>query len=101
MAFATYSRSVSKKSLLNNFHRPPLSTLSAPTINAMQTKQTEILVSFDLDNNPVIEVIGGDGKTCTDLTKALETALGTVSTRDFKPEHRQATAQATNQLRQR
>jgi hypothetical protein len=64
-------------------------------------KNTEILLSFDDQNNPILEVIRGDGKTCTDLTKAIENALGVTTNRDFKPEHRLATNQTANRITQR
>lgn len=49
-------------------------------------RTAELIVTFDGDGNPSIEVINGDGKTCTDLTANIEKALGTVAKREFKPE---------------
>jgi len=34
-----------------------------------------------------IEVVGGDGKSCVDLTKQFEEKLGVVTDRTFKPEY--------------
>ena len=62
---------------------------------------TELLVTFDNDGNPTIEVIGGDGKTCKDLTASIEKALGTVAKRDFKPEFHRQQAIAQNRIQVR
>lgn len=43
----------------------------------------EITLTFDNDDNPVIDVKGVKGKSCTQLTEALEKKLGTV-TKDVK-----------------
>lgn len=55
----------------------------------MLNKSPEILVTFDEEGDPTIEVLNGDGKTCTELTSVIEDALGTVAKREFKAEHRQ------------
>ncbi len=39
---------------------------------------SEIIVVIDSQGNPTISVKGAKGKECQDLTKNLETALGTV-----------------------
>lgn len=45
---------------------------------------TEVVtLEFDADDNPVIKVEGVKGKSCTQLTEALEKKLGTV-TKDEK-----------------
>ncbi len=61
----------------------------------------EIILTVNLDGTSQIEVIGGDGKTCLDQTQALESALGTVKSRNFKPEYRQANTQHRTQLKNR
>ncbi len=63
------------------------------------SKQPEILLTIDENGETVLEVINGDGKTCTSLTQALETAIGTVRDRQFKPEHRQAQVTQINTLK--
>ena len=62
-----------------------------------------IVVEIDEQGETTIEVLNGDGKTCTDLTHALEASIGAVADRKFKPEHRQAqvSARTTQRLRQR
>ena len=62
------------------------------------TKPTELIVSFDDNGDPTIEVVNGDGKTCKDLTASIEKALGTVSDRKFKPEFHRQQAIAQNRL---
>jgi hypothetical protein len=55
----------------------------------------EILLTVNPDGTSEIEVIGGDGKTCTDQTKALEEALGIIENCEFKPEYRQTNTHQT------
>lgn len=50
-------------------------------------KNTEVVVEIGADGNFNFEVLNGDGKTCTALTKPLEEAVGVVTEREFKPEH--------------
>jgi hypothetical protein len=67
----------------------------------MKTKQPEILVTIDEEGETHIEVLNGNGKTCTGLTHELETAIGQVQERQFKPEHCQAQISQNQQLRNR
>ncbi|PNW26673.1 UNVERIFIED_CONTAM: hypothetical protein BEN50_21605 [Euhalothece sp. KZN 001] len=67
----------------------------------MSRKQEEVIITIDKDGNPKIEVEGGDGKTCVDLTKELESQLGTVDERKFKPEYRQNNGKVANRIQSR
>lgn len=62
-------------------------------------KELEILLEIDENGDFNIEVFNGDGKNCTEATKKLESALGTVTDKKFKPEHRQQTIQKSTKLR--
>lgn len=41
-------------------------------------KRKEIILTFDDNDNVVIEVNGVKGKACRDITRDIEAALGTV-----------------------
>lgn len=49
----------------------------------------EITIDIDANGNVTIEGSGFVGTECTQLTKEIEAALGEVTKRDLKPEHRQ------------
>ena len=61
----------------------------------------KIVISIDLLGQTEIEVKGAKGKNCTDLTQALEKALGPVEKRELKAEYRDNSAAVSQQLRQR
>jgi hypothetical protein len=67
----------------------------------MQSKQPEILLTIDENGETQIEVLNVSGKSCTELTDALETAIGHVQQRQFKPEHRQVQGVQTQRLKNR
>lgn len=67
----------------------------------MISKETGIVVTITETGETLIEVINGDGKTCTDLTKALEQEIGEVTERKYKPEHRQSSVHLHQRLQQR
>jgi hypothetical protein len=46
----------------------------------------EILVTFDAEGNPSVTVKGVKGKSCKELTAALEKALGSVTEDKHTPE---------------
>jgi hypothetical protein len=48
--------------------------------------QPFIRISADDDGNLSVEVVGAVGQQCLALTQPLEEVLGTVTTRDAKPE---------------
>lgn len=66
--------------------------------NQPEKPQPEIVLSIFLDGTIQTEVVGAEGKTCTELTKVLEEALGTVEERKFKPEYRQDTVKTSQRL---
>jgi hypothetical protein len=46
-----------------------------------------ITVTFDENGDPIVDVQGVTGKSCQDITKAVEDALGMVNKKtDLKPE---------------
>lgn len=46
-----------------------------------------ITVTFDEKGDPIVDVQGVTGKSCQDITKAVEDALGMVNKKtDLKPE---------------
>lgn len=47
----------------------------------------EVFMDFDKDDNPVISVKGTKGRSCKDLTKALEQKLGIVVDSKTTPEY--------------
>lgn len=49
-------------------------------------KQQELMITISSDGDTQIEVINGNGKACTKLSKGFEDALGMVESRKFKPE---------------
>lgn len=49
----------------------------------------EIIVDIDEVGNVKIEATGFTGKECEDFTRDIEQALGDVTKRELKPEHRQ------------
>jgi len=63
-------------------------------------KATQIKVVIGVNGETTFEVINGDGKTCTELTKALEDSVGNITNRDFKPEHRSRFTPGTVQTKQ-
>jgi len=51
----------------------------------------KIKITLRKDGTQNIEVLGGSGETCLELTGALEKRLGTqAGEREFKPEYHQA-----------
>jgi hypothetical protein len=67
----------------------------------MIPKETGIVVTITETGETLIEVINGDGKTCTDLTQALEQEIGQVVDRKYKPEHRNSNIRLHQRLQQR
>lgn len=57
---------------------------------------TEVFMDFDKDDNPVISVKGLKGRSCKDLTKALEQKLGTVVDSQTTPEYNEREVAKTN-----
>lgn len=47
----------------------------------------EIYMDFDSEDNPVVSVRGAKGRSCSDLTKGLELALGKVVVDEKTPEY--------------
>ena len=60
----------------------------------------EIEVIVSKEGIITVEALGVVGASCTDLTKALEDALGSVESRECKVEYFESVAQG-EQLRQR
>ncbi|PSF30082.1 hypothetical protein C7H19_24055 [Aphanothece hegewaldii CCALA 016] len=60
---------------------------------------TEILITFNDDGTQELEVIQGDGKSCTNLTQALEEVLGKIEDRTFKTEYHQTQIQQKQKLK--
>jgi len=52
-----------------------------------------ITIDIDLEGNAKVAVSGVKGKSCSDVTKAFEKALGTVSKDTKTPEFYQASQQ--------
>lgn len=59
----------------------------------------EIIVDFDKDGNPSLDVKGAKGKECLALTQDIEEALGAVVSREEKPEMKQRNEQQRISLR--
>jgi hypothetical protein len=59
----------------------------------------EIHLTFDANDEPVIEVKGAKGKTCKALTAELERALGSVKETSLKPEYRQVETKSTQRVK--
>lgn len=54
---------------------------------------SQVIIDIDADGNTVVRVSGVKGKSCTDLTKHIEAAIGKVTRDDKTPEfHQQAAA---------
>ena len=49
----------------------------------------EIIVDIGLDGEVKVETKGYKGKSCTDASKFIEEALGTVTSNKFTPEYYQ------------
>ncbi len=47
----------------------------------------EVFIDFDEKDDPVVSVKGAKGKSCKDLTKNLELALGKVVDSETTPEY--------------
>ena len=62
-------------------------------------KELEILLEVDENGDFNIEVFNGDGKNCVEATKKLETALGSVTDKKFKPEYRKVNNTTTARLK--
>lgn len=58
-------------------------------------KQQELIITISPTGNTEMEVINGNGKACTKLSKGFEEVLGTVETRKFKPEAKNHQQQKT------
>mgnify|MGYP001611611826 CR=1 FL=1 len=52
----------------------------------------QIIIDIDKDGDVRIDAVGFSGPECTQLTAALEEALGEVTARQLKPEYRQPKA---------
>lgn len=67
-------------------------------------QETEIFIDVALDGSFKIDVQNGEGGSCTDLTAQIESSLGTVTDRQYKPEHddriRNVSVQQQNRIRQ-
>jgi hypothetical protein len=50
-------------------------------------KMQELEITIGTDGRVVVHVQGTQGQECTELTKALEQAVGTVEDRTFSPEY--------------
>lgn len=49
-------------------------------------KKDELEISINAEGDVSINVIGAKGKKCLDLTKDLEEIIGTVTSRETKPQ---------------
>lgn len=49
------------------------------------SKKSELEISISSDGEVTIQVQGAKGKSCLDITKDLEDALGIVTSRETKP----------------
>lgn len=65
----------------------------------MTQKHPTIILEVDEQGDFNLEVLDGDGKNCVQATQKLESALGTISERQFKPEYRHLNQQNPNQLK--
>ena len=63
------------------------------------TKRT-LKFSIRQDGTVTEEVIGANSNNCLDLTKIIEEKLGTVESRDYKPEYYQQQKNVTFQHNQ-
>jgi len=59
----------------------------------------KIIMTFDENDDVVLEVVGAKGKTCKDMTRAIEEALGTVKETSLKPEFKQAEAKSVQRVK--
>ena len=50
-------------------------------------KMQELEITIGTDGRVVVHVQGAQGQECTELTKALEQAVGTVEDRTYSPEY--------------
>jgi len=53
---------------------------------------SQIIIDIDADGNTTVSVKGVKGKSCTDLSKNIEAALGKVTRDDKTPEFHQQVA---------
>ena len=60
-------------------------------------REEKILIKISEDGSVSLEVIGVKGKSCVDLTKDLEEALGVVTKRVNKKEFHERPAKVTTQ----
>lgn len=65
----------------------------------MKKENLEIILEIDKLGDFDLEVINGNGKNCLQASQKLESALGIVSDRKFKPEYRQTQQINKTQLR--
>lgn len=59
----------------------------------------EVILTFDENDNPVIETKGFKGPACKAFTKDLEEALGTAVETTLKPEFKQVDTKHTNRAK--
>lgn len=59
----------------------------------------KITITIDQEGNSEIDVQGYTGSQCTEVTKAIEQALGTVVEREKKPEFHLPPEQQHNKLK--
>ncbi len=65
----------------------------------MKKENLEIILEIDQLGDFNLEVINGNGKNCLQASAKLESALGIVNKRKFKPEYRQIQQSNKTQLR--
>lgn len=53
---------------------------------------SQVIIDIDAEGNTTVSVKGVKGKSCTDLTKYIEAALGKVTRDDKTPEFHQQVA---------
>lgn len=59
----------------------------------------KIIMSFDDEDNVILEVVGAKGKACKDMTREIEKALGSVKESVNKPEFRQVETKTAQRVK--
>lgn len=59
----------------------------------------KIIMTFDNNDDVVLEVVGAKGKACKDMTREIEKALGSVKESTTKPEFKQVETKTAQRIK--